>query len=135
MKITSVDISFPSPRSKVEHPQLLGFVSIVFDGCFVIHEIKIIGCEGGKFLAFPSKEVNIPCPSCNRRTPARYTDCNHCGKEVPLREDCNYYSDISHPITNQFRLYIHNTVISEYEKLTRVSNPEIPDNSFVAGIF
>jgi DNA-binding cell septation regulator SpoVG len=59
MKITSVDISFPSPRSKVEHPQLLGFVSIVFDGCFVIHEIKIIGCENGKFLAFPSKEVNF----------------------------------------------------------------------------
>lgn len=50
MKITDVRI-FP-----VDDKKLRAFVSIIFDGCFLVSDIKIIDGNKGLFLSMPSKK-------------------------------------------------------------------------------
>jgi len=50
MKITDVRI-FP-----VDDKKLRAFVSVIFDGCFLISDIKIIDGNQGLFLSMPSKK-------------------------------------------------------------------------------
>ena len=59
--------------------------SITIDGCFVIHDIKIIEGNDGPFIAMPSRKS---------------TD--------------GTYKDIAHPINSETRDYIKKTVLEAY---------------------
>lgn len=87
MKITSCNVfKIPSPRN-----ECLGFASITFDNCFVVHDLKIINGNNGLFVSMPSK----------------------------LKQDKNNqerYMDIAHPITSSFRQEIEVAVINEFNK-------------------
>jgi stage V sporulation protein G len=69
----------------------MAFADVIFDDCFAVHGMKIISGSNGLFVAMPSKENH------NRNSKQRFLD-------------------ICHPLTNEYRLYIENTILDSYEK-------------------
>jgi stage V sporulation protein G len=82
MEITEVRV-FP-----VNEEKLRAYVTITFDQCFVIRDLKIIQGATGLFVSMPSKK----------------------------RKD-GTYRDIAHPINNDTRKMIEEKIIAEYHKV------------------
>jgi stage V sporulation protein G len=81
MEITDVKVI------PVDDEKLKAFVSIVFDACFVVTDIKIIYGPKGLFVSMPSKK----------------------------RKD-GTFKDIAHPLNNQMRQYLEEKVLSVYKQ-------------------
>jgi stage V sporulation protein G len=81
MKVTEVKI-FP-----VNEDRLKAYVSITFENCFVVRDLKIINGNNGLFVAMPSKK----------------------------RKD-GQFKDIAHPLNPETREMIENEIFSAYEK-------------------
>ncbi len=80
MKITELKIR------KVEgDDKLKAYVTVTFDDCFVVHNIKVIEGKSGLFVAMPSR-----------------------------RNSEGVYVDVAHPINPEFRNELQNRIISEY---------------------
>jgi stage V sporulation protein G len=89
MEITEVRV-FP-----VSEDKLKAYVTITFDDCFVVRDLKVIHGNNGLFVAMPSKK----------------------------RKD-GTFRDTAHPLNNQTREMIESRVLSEYEKeVNRLSHP------------
>lgn len=71
----------------VDDEKLKAFVSIVFDHCFVVTDIKVINGPKGLFVSMPSKK----------------------------RKD-GTFKDIAHPLNNQMRQYLEEKVLSVYRQ-------------------
>ena len=52
MQITEVRIRMIDTESKMR-----AVASVTFDGCFVVHDIKIIDGQAGPFVAMPSRKI------------------------------------------------------------------------------
>ena len=81
MDVTEVRI-FP-----VQEERLRAYVTITFDHCFVVRDLKVINGNNGLFVAMPSKK----------------------------RKD-GTYRDTAHPLDNKTRQMIELKVLSEYDK-------------------
>jgi stage V sporulation protein G len=81
MEITDVKVI------PVDDEKLKAFVSIVFDQCFVVTDIKIIHGPKGLFVSMPSKK----------------------------RKD-GTFKDIAHPLNNQMRQYLEEKVLTVYRQ-------------------
>ena len=81
MEITDVKVI------PVDDEKLKAFVSIVFDQCFVVTDIKIIHGPKGLFVSMPSKK----------------------------RKD-GTFKDIAHPLNNQMRQYLEERILSVYKQ-------------------
>ena len=81
MEITEVRV-FP-----VSEEKLKAYVTITFDDCFVVRDLKVIHGNNGLFVAMPSKK----------------------------RKD-GTFRDTAHPLNNQTREMIESRVLSEYER-------------------
>ena len=81
MKITDIRI-FP-----VDEPKLKAFVSIIFDQCFIVSDIKVIEGNKGLFLSMPSKK----------------------------RRD-GTFKDIAHPLNTETRERMERVILSEYDR-------------------
>ena len=81
MEITDVKVI------PVDDEKLKAFVSIVFDQCFVVTDIKIIHGPKGLFVSMPSKK----------------------------RKD-GTFKDIAHPLNNQMRQYLEDKVLGVYRQ-------------------
>jgi stage V sporulation protein G len=81
MDVTEVRI-FP-----VQEERLRAYVTITFDHCFVVRDLKVINGNNGLFVAMPSKK----------------------------RKD-GTYRDTAHPLDNKTREMIESKVLSEYNK-------------------
>ena len=81
MEITDVKVI------PVDDEKLKAFVSIVFDQCFVVTDIKIIHGPKGLFVSMPSKK----------------------------RKD-GTFKDIAHPLNNQMRQYLEDKVLAVYRQ-------------------
>lgn len=81
MEVTEVKI-FP-----VQEDRLKAYVSITFDRCFVVRDLKVINGNNGLFVAMPSKK----------------------------RKD-GTYRDTAHPLNNETRQMIESVVLAEYHK-------------------
>jgi len=91
MKITNLKI-----RKLYASGNLRAVVSITFDDCFVIHDIKIIEHMEKLFIVMPSK-----------------------------KKPDGAYRDIAHPINSEFRTIIEEAVMEEYNKrLAEAENDE-----------
>jgi stage V sporulation protein G len=67
---------------------LRAFASITLNGCFAVHNLRIIDGEKGLFVAMPAR---------------KYPDGRH--------------SDIAHPTDKSFREYMESVVLTEYERV------------------
>lgn len=83
MKITDIRIKKVSTGGK-----LRAYVTVTFDDCFVVHNLKIISGKAGTFIAMPSRKTKT-----------------------------GEYKDIAHPINSDFRQEIQSQIIGEYEKV------------------
>ena len=81
MEITDVKVI------PVDDEKLKAFVSIVFDQCFVVTDIKIINGPKGLFVSMPSKK----------------------------RKD-GTFKDIAHPLNNQMRQYLEDKILTVYRQ-------------------
>ena len=80
MKITEIKV-FP-----VNEERLKAYVSLTFDDCFVVRDLKIINGNNGLFVAMPSKK----------------------------RKD-GQFKDIAHPLNPETREMIEEAVFEAYE--------------------
>lgn len=87
MDITSVKV-FP-----VEEEKLKAYVTVTFDNCFVVRDVKVINGNNGLFVAMPA--------------------CRH--------KDGSY-KDIAHPLNNDTRDRLEKAILVEYERLMRRSS-------------
>ena len=81
MEITEVKV-FP-----IQEEKLKAFVSIVFDHCFMVNDIKIIQGRDGLFISMPSR-----------------------------KKKNGEFKDVAHPLNNETRRMIEDKVLSEYDR-------------------
>ena len=80
MEITEVKV-FP-----IQEEKLKAFVSIVFDQCFMVNDIKIIQGRDGLFISMPSR-----------------------------KKKNGEFKDVAHPLNNETRRIIEEKVLAEYD--------------------
>lgn len=80
MELTEIKV-FP-----VDEDRLKAYVTIIFDNCFVVRDLKVIRGTNGLFLAMPSKK----------------------------RKD-GTFKDIAHPLNKETRDMIENKVLAAYD--------------------
>jgi len=104
MEITEVKV-FP-----IQEEKLKAFVSIVFDQCFMVNDIKIIQGREGLFISMPSR-----------------------------KKKNGEFKDVAHPLNNETRRMIEEKVLGEYhrvlaergeEPMAMPSMPAMPPESF-----
>jgi len=80
MQITEIRIR------KVEgEGKLKAYVTVTFDDCFVVHNVKIIEGKTGLFIAMPSRKTTT-----------------------------GEYKDVAHPINPDFRTELQDKILAEY---------------------
>ena len=82
MEITEVKV-FP-----IQEEKLKAFVSIVFDQCFMVNDIKIIQGREGLFISMPSR-----------------------------KKKNGEFKDVAHPLNNETRRMIEDKVLGEYHRV------------------
>lgn len=81
MQITEVKV-FPISEDKLK-----AFVSVVFDGCFMVNDIKVIRGRDGLFISMPSR-----------------------------KKKNGEFKDVAHPLNNETRRMIETQILAEYER-------------------
>jgi stage V sporulation protein G len=88
MEITEVRV-FPVGEEKLK-----AYVTITFDDCFVIRDVKVIHGNTGLFIAMPAKR----------------------------RKD-GTFKDIAHPLNSETRGRIERTILAEYQRELEKNEP------------
>jgi len=82
MQITDIRVRMVNTDSKMK-----AVVSVTFDDCFVVHDIKVIEGEKGLFIAMPSRKTSD-----------------------------GEYRDIAHPINREMRSSLENAILDVYKE-------------------
>ena len=82
MDITDIRIKRVESDNKLK-----AYVTITFDNCFVVHNLKIIMGQFGRFVAMPSRKTRD-----------------------------GEFKDIAHPINSDFRRRIQARILEEFDK-------------------
>jgi stage V sporulation protein G len=82
MEITDIRIKRVESDNKLK-----AYVTITFDNCFVVHNLKIIMGQFGRFVAMPSRKTRD-----------------------------GEFKDIAHPINSDFRRRIQVRILEEFDK-------------------
>ncbi len=88
MEITDIRV-FP-----VDEEKLKAFVTVVFDHCFVVSDIKVINGPNGLFISMPSK-----------------------------RRKNGTFKDVAHPLNSETRRMIEEKILSRYEQALAQGGP------------
>jgi len=88
MNITQVKV-FP-----VNEEKLKAYVSIVFDACFLVSDLKIIQGPNGLFISMPSK-----------------------------RKKNGEFKDVAHPLNRETREMLEKHILAEYERVKAAAPP------------
>ena len=80
MEVTELRI-----RKVTAEGKLKAYVTVTFDNCFVVHNVKIIEGSSGLFIAMPSRKTAN-----------------------------GEYKDVAHPISPDFRNAIQSKILEEY---------------------
>ena len=98
MEITEVKV-FP-----IQEEKLKAFVSIVFDQCFMVNDIKIIQGRDGLFISMPSR-----------------------------KKKNGEFKDVAHPLNNETRRMIQDKVLGEYERILNERGERMPQAASMVG--
>ncbi|MBI4341971.1 MAG: septation protein SpoVG family protein [Candidatus Omnitrophica bacterium] len=135
MEITEVRVAVREPMGRPGAEELRSgerrlkaYVTLTFDHCFVVRNIKIIDGKNGLFVAMPSHKPKVPCGQCHFKNDAGGRFCSQCGGALaaPPRDvvggpsgaepaEAQAHRDIAHPITAEFRQYLQEKVLEAYE--------------------
>ena len=89
MEITEVKV-FP-----IQEEKLKAFVSIVFDHCFMVNDIKIIQGRDGLFISMPSR-----------------------------KKKNGEFKDVAHPLNRETRERMERRILEEYDRVRASAPPE-----------
>ncbi|MDR0376548.1 MAG: septation regulator SpoVG [Spirochaetaceae bacterium] len=81
MKITDIRV-----RKVAKEGKLRAYVTVTFDDCFVVHNVKIIEGKSGVFIAMPSRKTRA-----------------------------GEYKDVAHPIHPEFRAELQKQILDIYD--------------------
>lgn len=81
MEITDIRIRRVSADGKLK-----AYVTVTFDDCFVVHNVKVISGKNGAFIAMPSRKTKT-----------------------------GEYKDVAHPINSDFRGMLQARILETYE--------------------
>lgn len=84
MEITDIRIRKVGAEGKLK-----AYVTVTFDNCFVIHNVKVIEGKNGAFIAMPSRKTKT-----------------------------GEYKDVAHPINSEFRGKLQNKILEAYKQDT-----------------
>ena len=84
MQITEVRVRL------LDSPKMRAVASVTFDGCFVVHDIKVIDGQNGTFVAMPSRKMAE-----------------------------NDFRDIAHPLNQFTRDMVREAVLDAYDRELR----------------
>jgi len=96
MEITDIRI-----RRVVSEGKLKAYVTVTFDNCFVVHNVKVIEGKSGVFIAMPSRKTKT-----------------------------GEYKDVAHPILSDFRTTLQDSILKAYKDLpedSEVASDEFHD--------
>jgi stage V sporulation protein G len=82
MKITDILVKKVSGEGRLK-----AYVSVTFDDCFAVHNMKVIDGKNGIFVAMPSRKTNK-----------------------------GEFKDVAHPITVDFRVALQDVVLKAYDE-------------------
>ena len=91
MKITDIRI-----RKVTGEEKLKAYVTITFDDCFVVHNVKIIEGKSGVFIAMPSRKTRT-----------------------------GEYKDVAHPIHPEFRAELQGKILDKYDMGSGLDDPSL----------
>ena len=83
MQITDIRIRKVSSEGKLK-----AYVTVTFENCFVVHNVKVIEGKTGVFIAMPSRKTKT-----------------------------GDYKDVAHPINSDFRSELQQKILSAYETM------------------
>ena len=89
MEITDIRI-----RKVASEGKLKAYVTVTFDDCFVVHNVKIIEGKSGIFIAMPSRKTRA-----------------------------GEYKDVAHPIHPEFRAELQKKILDVYDSGNVVDDP------------
>ena len=117
MEISEVRVCLKEGEDK----KLKAYITVTFDKCFVVRDIKVIDGTRGLFVAMPSRKLKKHCPSCQNKNLIRSKYCSFCGKTLFWNfEDDQMnqtgHRDIAHPILPEMRKYLQDKVLDAYTK-------------------
>ena len=81
MNITDIRV-----RKVAGEGKLKAYVTVTFDDCFVVHNVKIIEGKSGVFIAMPSRKTRA-----------------------------GEYKDVAHPIHPEFRSQLQRQILDKYD--------------------
>jgi stage V sporulation protein G len=82
MEITDIRV-----RRVTAEGKLKAYVTVTFDDCFVVHNVKVIEGKSGIFIAMPSRKTKT-----------------------------GEYKDVAHPINSEFRTALQDQILDAYEQ-------------------
>jgi len=82
MQITDIRIRKVNAEGKLK-----AYVTVTFDDCFVIHNVKVIEGKTGVFIAMPSRKTKT-----------------------------GEYKDVAHPINSDFRNELQNRILEAFQQ-------------------
>ncbi|HCM26261.1 MAG: septation protein SpoVG [Treponema sp. GWB1_62_6] len=91
MEITDIRI-----RKVASEGKLKAYVTVTFDDCFVVHNVKIIEGKSGIFIAMPSRKTRA-----------------------------GEYKDVAHPIHPEFRAELQKKILDVYDSGNVVDDPAV----------
>jgi stage V sporulation protein G len=81
MEITDIRV-----RKVAGEGKLKAYVTVTFDDCFVVHNVKLIEGKSGLFIAMPSRKTRV-----------------------------GEYKDVAHPIQPEFRAELQKRILDQYD--------------------
>lgn len=120
MNISDVRIVLSDPSQGV----VLGYVTVVFEDCFLVRNLRILKPHDNLILAMPNREVSIRCQCGFCGATGNY--CSKCGAKLPkdktesIRSKGNgRFQDLAHPICSEFRARLEHAVFETYLSMVR----------------
>ena len=91
MELTDIRV-----RKMTGEGKLKAYVTITFDNCFVVHNVKIIEGKAGFFIAMPSRKTRT-----------------------------GEYKDVAHPIQPEFRAEMQKLILEKYDSGSVQDDPTL----------
>jgi stage V sporulation protein G len=91
-----MDITDIRVRKVTGEGKLKAYVTVTFDDCFVVHNVKIIEGKSGVFIAMPSRKTRA-----------------------------GEYKDVAHPINPEFRAELQKKILDYYDSGQGEDDPSL----------
>ena len=121
MEVTEVQVNLCDNSDE----RLRAYCAVIFDNCFVVHNVRVIEKATGLLVAMPSRKVTAKCTKCGFKNAIDANYCSICGTDIAeirkSQTDTKIHFDIAHPINADCRKMIEQHVLKAYADASQKS--------------